>query len=464
MSTSLLFTGRTAIITGGGGALGRAYALEFAKRGANVLVNDLPPSSSSSSSSASAAAAPSSAQLVVNEIMAGGGKAAVNYDSLLKTPGSIVEHALKSFNSCDILVNNAGILRDKSFAKSTDEEWRAVLDVHLNGTHGLCHEAWEHMMKQQYGRIINIGSGAGLYGNFGQSSYSAAKMGIVGLTKTLAQEGQKYNILANVVVPIAESPMTATVLPPQLLSMLAPEHIAPLVAYLAHDSSTSTGKIYECGGGWFSEVRWQRSAGRSLGKKGAPASAEAIGASISNIGDFSSGVATYPKSPADALRDMLAAAASKTGFASSSADAATSTAGASILSDVFVSDNIFASLTSHLKTSPADIVETVGARAVQFVITHKDVVGQKVYVLDCGNTAEPRMMEYSSIKQSATARSSQSLPAVAVTITLSDSNFLKLCTGELSAEWAYAMGKMQLDGSMGVAMKLKNLLELAGKL
>jgi NAD(P)-dependent dehydrogenase (short-subunit alcohol dehydrogenase family) len=459
---SLLFSGRTAIITGGGGALGRAYALEFAKRGANVLVNDLPIQRNSGNGQSGKSAA----QAVVDEIISGGGKAEANYDNVVHSPRNIVQHALKTFNSCDIVVNNAGILRDKSFAKSTDEEWRAVLDVHLNGTYGLCHEAWPFMIKQQFGRIVNIGSGAGLYGNFGQSSYSSAKMGIVGLTKTLAQEGQKHNIFANVVVPVAESPMTATVLPPQMLSLLAPEHIAPIVAYLSHESSSANGKIFECGGGWYSEVRWQRSAGSNLGRKGSPATAEAIATGMPNIVDFQSGTLSYPNSPGDALRDMLQAASSQSSQPSTSSSAPSSAVAAQIediaISNIFDSDKIFASIASHLTKSPTDILATVGTRAVQFVITQKNV-GQKVWVLDCLSN-QPNLKLFASDKHAEKFRAGLSLPAVAVSITLSDSDFLKICSGDLSTEWAYAMGKMKLDGSMGVAMKLKGLLALAGKL
>jgi len=323
------------------------------------------------------------------------------------------------------------------------------------------------MLEKKYGRIVNIGSGAGLYGNFGQASYSAAKMGIVGLTQTLAQEGAKHNILANVVVPIAESKMTATVLPAQMLALLHPEHIAPLVAYLSHHSCATSGKIFECGGGWYSEVRWQRSGGVALGRKGAPATAEAIGSSMALIQDFSLGRATYPNAPADSLRDMLAAAsqagdapgAAAFGAPAAAADAATAAdANANAASSVpLQTDRIFSALSAHLKTHTADILARVGSRTVQFFISDK-----KVWVVDCSNAAAPSLAQYSSLKQANDARLGK--PAVAVTISVSDENFMNLCSGKLSAEWAYATGKMHVDGSMGVALKIKGLLELAGEL
>ena len=196
-----------------------------------------------------------------------------------------------------MLINNAGILRDKSFTKMTHEEWHSVIDVHLNGTFSLCHAAWQHMVQNRYGRIVNIGSGAGLYGNFGQANYSAAKMGILGLTNTLAIEGEKYNILANCVVPVAASRMTETVLPASLLPLLDPQQVVPIVSYLASDACQQSGSCFEVGGGWFSQVRIQRSRGVHL----AGTSAEDIARNIAAIGDFSVD-ATYPTSPADAIK------------------------------------------------------------------------------------------------------------------------------------------------------------------
>lgn len=172
----LSFAGKTAIITGGSGALGKAYAKDLAKRGCNIILNDMPTSS---------------VDEFAKELTSLGAKAFSNVEPL-SSGDKIVEDCMKRFGKVDILINNAGNLRDKSFAKLTKEDWNAVLDVHLQGTFSLSHAVWPSMIQQKYGRIINIGSGAGLYGNFGQANYSSAKMALLGLTNTLAKEGVRY--------------------------------------------------------------------------------------------------------------------------------------------------------------------------------------------------------------------------------------------------------------------------------
>ena len=459
---SLLLKNRTAIVTGAGGGLGRAYALELARRGANVLVNDLSDSAS---------------EAVAAEIIANGGRAEPNMDNVATSPDAIIAHALKAFpqnnqnnnNNIDILVNNAGILRDKSFSKAEHSDWHSVMDVHLNGTYGLCKEAWGNMVKNEYGRIVNVGSGAGLYGNFGQSSYSAAKMGIVGLTQTLALEGEKHNIRANVVVPIAASDMTKTVLPEALLSMLEPEHISALVSYLCHDSCDVNGKVFECGGGWYSQVRWQRSAGVRLGRAGVPASAEAVHEAIHRIQDFDASGHSFPTAAADALKHMLSGGGGGGGGSevespklqvqppqgeAVAAAAAPSTA-------TCESDVLFDKLSVQLQKDAPLLMQAVGSRAVEFAITLPQG-GHKVYVMDFCNADEPSIAHYASLADAKKGRHGK--PTAELTITVSDGDFMKLCRGELSTEWAYATGKMEVVGSMGVALKMKGLLDLAGKL
>lgn len=248
---TLSFVGKTAIITGAGGALGRAYAFDLAKRGCNLLINDV--FATLQGSAQQKTEAENAAEKLTHDLQKFGIKAVYNTDSV--TDGQrIVEAALKQFGRCDILINNAGNLRDKSFAKLSIEEWESVLNVHLQGTFRVSHAVWPIMQQQNYGRIINIGSGAGLYGNFGQANYSSAKMGILGLTNTLAKEGEKYNIAVNCVVPVAGSRMTETVLPPDMLKELKAEQVAPIVTYLAHDSSKISGTCFEVGGGWYSQV------------------------------------------------------------------------------------------------------------------------------------------------------------------------------------------------------------------
>ncbi|MEX1177037.1 MAG: SDR family oxidoreductase [Nitriliruptor sp.] len=244
------YDGRVAIVTGAGGGLGRSHALLLASRGAKVVVNDLGGSRDGSG------AGSEMADQVVQEIVAAGGEAVANYDSVAEWEGgeSIVQSAIDAFGRVDIVVNNAGILRDVSFAKMEPAQLDLVLKVHLYGGFHVTKAAWPHMREANYGRIINTTSGSGLYGNFGQSNYSAAKLGLVGLTRTLAIEGQKYGITSNVIAPVAASRMTEDIMPPQLLEVLEPENVSPLVAYLASEGCTETGKIFSVGGGYIARV------------------------------------------------------------------------------------------------------------------------------------------------------------------------------------------------------------------
>ncbi|VEN53329.1 unnamed protein product [Callosobruchus maculatus] len=205
----LRFDGRVAVVTGAGAGLGRAYALLFASRGAKVVVNDLGVSRHGDGSSSNAA------DKVVDEIRRNGGTAVANYDSVVEGE-KIIKTALDNFGKVDILINNAGILRDKSLVKMTDHDWDLIHAVHLKGSFKTSQAAFPVFKKQGYGRIIMTSSTAGLYGNFGQSNYSAAKMGLVGLSHTIAKEGGKYNIHCNVIVPTAASRLTEDILPPDL--------------------------------------------------------------------------------------------------------------------------------------------------------------------------------------------------------------------------------------------------------
>ncbi len=244
------YDGRVAIVTGAGGGLGRSHALLLASRGAKVVVNDLGGSRDGSGGGSEMADA------VVQEIIDAGGEAVANYDGVHTWEGgqAIVQTALERFGRVDVVINNAGILRDTSFAKLEEPQLDLVVKVHLYGAFHVARAAWNHLKEQGYGRIVNTTSGSGLYGNFGQSNYSAAKMGQVGLTRTLAIEGAKYGITANVIAPVAASRMTEDIMPPQLLEKLEPEYVSPLVAYLASESCTESGKIYSVGGGYMARV------------------------------------------------------------------------------------------------------------------------------------------------------------------------------------------------------------------
>lgn len=254
MTRQLDFFDKVAVITGAGGGLGRAYALLLASRGAKVVVNDLGGSAGGEGASTRAA------DRVVDEIRAAGGVAVANYDSV-EDGAKIVQTALDTFGGLDIVINNAGILRDVSFHKMTDADWDIIQRVHLRGSYAVTHAAWPILRDKGYGRVIFTTSAAGLYGNFGQANYSAAKLGLLGLAKTLALEGAKRNITVNTIAPIAGSRLTETILPEELVKALKPEYVAPLVAYLCHETCQENGGLFEVGAGWISRLRWQRTKG-----------------------------------------------------------------------------------------------------------------------------------------------------------------------------------------------------------
>jgi NAD(P)-dependent dehydrogenase (short-subunit alcohol dehydrogenase family) len=236
---------RVVIVTGAGGGLGREYALTLAKEGACVVVNDL------GGARDGTGAGHNMADHVVAEIKEAGGRAVANYDSVAETAGAdnIVKTALDEFGKVDGVVSNAGILRDGTFHKMTYENWDAVLKVHLYGGYNVIRAAWPHFREQSYGRVVVATSTSGLFGNFGQANYGAAKLGLVGLINTLAQEGAKYNIKTNALAPIAATRMTEDILPPEVLKKLTPEYVAPVVAYLCTEEVPDTGSIFIVGGG-----------------------------------------------------------------------------------------------------------------------------------------------------------------------------------------------------------------------
>jgi NAD(P)-dependent dehydrogenase (short-subunit alcohol dehydrogenase family) len=218
--------GRTAIVTGAGNGLGRAHALLLARAGARVIVNDVPQ-------------AVDRAEAVAEEIRAAGGEANAAGASVANE--AAVAEMVARAGTVDILVNNAGILRDKSFAKMSLDEFRLVMDVHLMGSVICTKAVWDGMRERQYGRIVMTTSSSGLYGNFGQSNYGAAKMALVGLMQTLSLEGAKANIRVNCLAPTAATAMTENLMPPEMLAMLAPEFVSPaLLALVAEDAPNRT--------------------------------------------------------------------------------------------------------------------------------------------------------------------------------------------------------------------------------
>lgn len=291
--TDITFDGRVAIVTGAGGGLGRTYALELARRGARVVVNDLGGAVDGTGSSESAAAK------VVAEIEEAGGEAIPNYDSVSSEEGgaAIVQAALDAWGTVDIVINNAGILRDKSFSKMTMEEVEAVLDVHLKGAFHVSLPAFRVMRENNYGRFVFTSSASGLFGNFGQANYGAAKAGLVGLSNVLAIEGAKYGILSNAVAPIARTRMTEDLLGP-LAEHVAPELVTPLVVYLCSEANQFTHQIFTAGGGRYGRVFIGTNEGWFSGKGVVP-SVEDVAANMDTIRDISEYV--IPESNTDEI-------------------------------------------------------------------------------------------------------------------------------------------------------------------
>ncbi|MFV1991467.1 MAG: SDR family oxidoreductase, partial [Acidimicrobiales bacterium] len=238
------YDNKVAIVTGAGGGLGREHALMLAARGAQLVINDLGGTVDGSGSDVGPA------QKVADEIEALGGVAIANGDSVSTPDGgaAIVQSAIDAYGRVDIVINNAGILRDKTFHKMEDDLLTPVIDVHLKGAFYVTRPAWIHMREQGYGRVVNTSSNSGILGNFGQSNYGAAKMGLVGLTRVLAAEGAKYNIKANAIAPVARTRMTEELLGP-LAEKLDPSTISPIVGWLAHEDCPVSGEIYTVAGG-----------------------------------------------------------------------------------------------------------------------------------------------------------------------------------------------------------------------
>jgi len=275
--SDIRFDGQVVIVTGAGGGLGRSHALEFARRGAKVVVNDLGGTLDGSGGSSAAAEA------VVAEIRAAGGEAISDGASVTDDQGvaALIQRVLDTWGRIDVLVANAGILRDKSFAKMELNDFTAVMDVHLMGAVKPIKALWELMRAQNYGRIVVTTSSTGLYGNFGQANYGAAKLSLVGLMNTLKIEGAKNNIHINAISPVAATRMTDALMPPEMLAKLGPEHVTPGVVYLASQEAPN-GAILTAGAGVFALAQIVETEGAYLG---ANADAEAVRDQWAQIAD-----------------------------------------------------------------------------------------------------------------------------------------------------------------------------------
>jgi NAD(P)-dependent dehydrogenase (short-subunit alcohol dehydrogenase family) len=247
--SEIRFDERVAVVTGAGGGLGKTYALELARRGAKVVVNDLGGSADGSGGGSVMA------DETVKQINEAGGTAVANYDSVATPEGgeAIIQTALENFGQVDVVINNAGILRDRTFAKLEPENLEIILDVHLKGAFYVSQPAFRVMKERGYGRFLFTASAAGIFGNFGQTNYGAAKMGLVGLSNVLAIEGAKYEIKSNVIAPIANTRLTKELMGP-LADKVAPEYVTPLALYLVSEQNEKTHEVYSVGGGRYARI------------------------------------------------------------------------------------------------------------------------------------------------------------------------------------------------------------------
>jgi NAD(P)-dependent dehydrogenase (short-subunit alcohol dehydrogenase family) len=271
---------RVVVVTGAGGGLGREYALTLAREGANVVVNDLGGARDGSG------AGSAMADEVVSEIKSAGGRAVANYDSVASQDGAanVIKTAIDEFGKIDGIVSNAGILRDGTFHKMPFENWDSVLQVHLYGGYNVIRAAWPHFREQSFGRVVVATSTSGLFGNFGQANYGAAKLGLVGMINTLAIEGAKYNVKANAIAPVAATRMTEDIMPPEMLDKLKPEYVAPVVGYLCTEEAADTGSVFIVGGGKVQRVALFENAGANFEN---PPSVDDVAAQWDTITDLS---------------------------------------------------------------------------------------------------------------------------------------------------------------------------------
>lgn len=273
------FDGRVAVVTGAGEGIGREYALDLAKRGAKVVVNDIGKGPGEGKT----------ADRVVEQIRDAGGEAVASYDSVATMAGGrgIVDTAMDHYGRVDILICNAGILRDRTFMKMTEQEWDEVISVHLKGTFCVTRPAVRIMKENQYGRVVFTASSSGMYGNFGQSNYGAAKMGIIGIMNTLKLETARYNIKINTVAPNADTGMTKGVFPDEVARRIKPSFNTPIVTWLCSEENRDSGLIFTMSAGWFARSAMVSGKGVCIGDARRPISAEEVRERFGEIKDLS---------------------------------------------------------------------------------------------------------------------------------------------------------------------------------
>jgi 3-hydroxy-3-methylglutaryl CoA synthase/NAD(P)-dependent dehydrogenase (short-subunit alcohol dehydrogenase family)/putative sterol carrier protein len=416
------FDDRVAIVTGAGSGLGRAYALELARRGAKVLVNDL-----GGARDGSGKGSKSPADQVVEEIKNAGGEAVANYDSVATVKGgqNIVQAALNAFGEVDILINNAGILRDKSFLKMTPENWKAVLDVHLNGAYFVTRPAVAVMKEKGYGRIVMTTSAAGLYGNFGQSNYSAAKTALVGLMNTLKLEGMKYNIRINTIAPIAASRLTEDVMPADLFEKSKPEFVVPLVMVLCSEVCEENGSIFNCGMGYFNRAAVLTGPAVKLGDQHIPPTPELIHQNWGKINSLD-GAQEY-KEANSAVFALIAPPDQKPAEDTPAAPESGSVAA--------IFENMPKTFRAH-EAAGVDVVfqfNISGDGGGDWLCGIKD----NTCTIEAGVHAQP-----------------------ACTLKMADADFLAMMEGALPAMQAYTSGKLKIEGDIMKSQLLEKLFKI----
>jgi NAD(P)-dependent dehydrogenase (short-subunit alcohol dehydrogenase family)/acyl dehydratase/putative sterol carrier protein len=414
------FDGRVAVVTGAGAGLGRAYALELAKRGAKVVVNDLGGSRDGLGEGSSSAA-----DRVVKEIKAAGGEAVASYDSVATPEGgeAVVRRAVEAFGRVDIVINNAGILRDKTLAKMEPETWDAVMDVHLKGAYNVTRPAFIKMRENRYGRVVLTTSAAGLYGNFGQTNYSAAKMGLVGFMNTLKLEGEKHNIRVNTVAPIAATRLTQDILPPDLFEKLKPEFVTPLVLYLCSEQCAENGMIFNAGMGYFNRAAIVTGPGVALGHGSQPPTPEEIHKQWDAINDLSG---------AEEFSNATAAFAPLLGAFSPKNAAPADTGG------TLTVEGIFSRFPVAFQADRASGVDVV----FQFEIS--------------GSTGGSWHV---TVKDGACRVSEGTHSSPTTTIKMADADFVKLIKGELNAMAAFTGGKLRIEGDLMKSQLIEKLFK-----
>jgi NAD(P)-dependent dehydrogenase (short-subunit alcohol dehydrogenase family)/acyl dehydratase/putative sterol carrier protein len=415
------FDDRVAIVTGAGAGLGRVYALELADRGARVVVNDF---GGARDGSGDGSATP--ADKVVEEIKALGGDAVANYDNVATVEGgeNIVKTALDAFATVDILINNAGILRDKSFVKMAPENWHTVIDVHLNGAYNVTRPAFAVMKEKGYGRILLTTSAAGLYGNFGQTNYTAAKMGLVGLMNTLKLEGEKYGIKVNTIAPVAASRLTEDILPPDFIDKLRPELVAPMSLYLVSETCPVSGNIYNAGMGCYNRAAIVTGPGAVVGDDGRIPTPEQLMSGWDKIASLK-GAKPY-QNLNEQIGDLLAA------FSQPAAETGESSTGFAAVSDVFDA------------LPGAFVADAAGGVNVifQYEIAG-DGGGQWLCeIKDGGCRVETGVHEKPTC-----------------TLTMEGTDFLDMMNGKLPAMQAYTSGKLKIGGDIMKSQLIEKLFK-----